>query len=354
MYIAKRNGRRLSFDDRALLEALYKKRLPLSEIARRLGVHPSTVSREVRRGLVQQRDSRTWKMYTVYSADVAQQKADFQQTAKGRPEKIGKRYDYLSALEKWVLDGYSPAAAIAAVAKSGNFDIRISKGTFYKYLALGYFSRITYSDLPEGKRKTKRGKVKRRRTANPLHRSIEHRSPEIMKRSEFGHWELDSVIGKSQGKRQSCLVLTERKTRLEIILKVTDKTAKSTVRAMQYLRGYFGCDFKLLFKTITCDNGSEFADQNGMEQTGTTVFYCHPSCPHERGSNECANRLVRRKLRKGQSMAKVFTKEARNVQNWVNNYPRPMFEYRSSLEMFREELPRLQLSRPEKTLQFFE
>ena len=354
MYIAKRNGRRLSFDDRVLLEALYKKRLPLSEIACRLGVHPSTITREVRRGLVEQLDGQTWKTYQVYSADLAQQKADFQQTSKGRPEKIGKRYDYLAALEKWVLDGYSPAAAIAAVAKSGNFDIHISKGTFYKYLALGYFSRITYSDLPEGKRKSKRGKVKRRRTANPLHRSIEQRNPEIGKRFEFGHWELDSVIGKSQGKRQSCLVLTERKTRLEIVLKVSDKTAKSTVKAMQHLKGYFGTDFKCLFKTITCDNGSEFADQDGIEKTGTMVFYCHPSCPHERGSNECANRLVRRKLRKGQSMAKVFTKDARNVQNWVNNYPRPMFGYRSSLEVFREELPRLQLNHPEKILQFFE
>ena len=122
---------------------------------------------------------------------------------------------------------------------------------------------------------------------------------------------------------KSVLVLTERKTRAEIVLKPRDKTTAETVKSLQRLRRYLGRDWKLLFKTITCDNGSEFADQAGIDALGVQTFYCHPRCPSERGTNEINNKLVRRKFPKGQSLRKVTQKQAIAVQQWVNQYTRP-------------------------------
>ena len=97
----------------------------------------------------------------------------------------------------------------------------------------------------------------------------------------------------------------------------------------------------MIFHTITNDNGSEFADQDGIDALGVTTFYCHPQSPHERGTNEVTNKLVRRKLPKGKSMAKVTQKQATEVQHWVNHYTRPMFGGKSAADMLKEELDKL-------------
>lgn len=353
-YVESRKGKHLTVDDRVKIERLLRLHFSYSAIARELCCNVSTISREVRRGQVEQFDGKLWVTFHRYSAQYAQDVADYCNTAKGRPEKIGHHFDYLVALESYILDNYSPAAAIAAVAADGSFpDIHITPSTFYSYLRRHYFQHITYSSLPMGQRLKRHGGVKRLRVSHPLHRSVEQRSLDILTRSDFGHWELDSVVGKVSGKGQSCLVLTERKTRLEMVLKVIDKTAKSTENSLRYLKGYFGKDFKHLFKTITCDNGTEFSDQALFDRCGVSVFYCHPSCPSERGSNECANLLVRRKLPKGESMAHVTQTDARRVQHWINNYPRLQFGYRSANQVLLEEMRSIPFSNPEKVKRFF-
>ena len=91
------------------------------------------------------------------------------------------------------------------------------------------------------------------------------------------------------------LVLTERLTRKEIILKMKDRTASSTVKAIDRLERRYGKSFfKALFKTIAVDNGVEFADCAGLESSihggqRTNVYYCHPYSSWERGSNENQN-----------------------------------------------------------------
>jgi IS30 family transposase len=352
-YLQPRSRKHLTANDRVRVEFLAKSGEGVVSIARKLGVSHSTISRELKRGRTEYLNSHDWVMIPYYSADLAQQQAEYAQTSKGRIEKIGNRYDYLHALEELILQNYSPETAIQVLLRQNKFDITISKNTFYRYLRLGYFSRISYSDLPVGKRRVRRGCVSRVNKHSVHHTSIENRSKEILSRSEFGHWELDSVVGKSVGKSESCLVLTERKTRLELVLKVSDKKADCTVSAMRYVRRCLGADYKKLFLTVTCDNGSEFADQKGLEAVGPVYFWCHPSCPSERGSNECANRLVRRKLPKGQSLASVTRSFASAVTAWVNNYPRRMFGFDSSLDMLRRELDSLCLSRPERAISLF-
>ena len=122
-------------------------------------------------------------------------------------------------------------------------------------------------------------------------------------------------------------------------------TAQAVVDTLDALEKELGDNFYKLFKTITVDNGSEFADCAGMERSciypgmkRTKVYYCHPYSSYERGSNENGNRMIRRKIPKGESINKYSSEYIQEVQDWVNEYPRRMFGYRSSNDLYKEEM----------------
>ena len=177
----------------------------------------------------------------------------------------------------------------------------------------------------------------------PAGRSIEDRPEHINDRSTFGHWEMDSVES-CQGVSNTYIVMTERKTRWELIIPSPDKTAASVVAAIDGLEAKYGDLFPKVFRSITCDNGCEFADAAGIEQsasgkgTRTEVYYCHPYRPSERGSNENQNGLIRRHLPKGTDLSTVSYEETKRIEAWLNNYPRKMFGYLCSEQLFREEM----------------
>ena len=351
MYAVRPKGRHLSQNDRNKIEFMFDHGVSQKEIAAFVGVHPSTICRELRHAQITLLNS-DLTTRVAYSAAIAQQKADFAQTSKGRPLKIGYNYAYLEALQRHILNNYSPYAAIQKERRNNAFSV--SAPTLYRYIQMGLFTQITYSHLPRAKKKKHKGKIHRQNKTNLNHRSIEMRCKAIMHRSDFGHWELDSVIGKAKGHGESVLVLTERKTRIEIILRPKDKTAAETTRCLRYLKHVFGRDYNKIFKTITCDNGSEFADQQAFESVGSMFFYCHPSCPSERGSNENANILIRRKLPKGQTMKKVTQKRATHIQHWLNDYPRHIFDGKTAFEMFMQELPAMNLHNQQRIVNFFD
>ena len=354
MYTSKRKHRYLTPNERIKIELWRKEGYSQSEIARRLGVHRSTICRELKVGRCEQLNGSTWETYEIYSADLAQQKHDYAQTSKGSDLKIGNRRDYLTAIEERVIQKHSFEESIAYLAETANFDIHISKQTAYRYLDMGLFEKLRYSDLPCPRKKRKRRKVVPRRNQNHAdHRSIETRPEEVNTRATVGHWEMDSLVGKVKGKKESCLAFSERKTRQEIFLRANGKTAEDTVAALRGLRRAMGEDFSIIFKTITCDNGSEFADQKGMEIDDTLVYYCHPQSPGERGTNENINRLLRRKLPKGKSLSRLTPKQAKEIQNWVNDYRRPILGGRCSQDVFFEELDKLPLKNPDKVKAFF-
>lgn len=102
----------------------------------------------------------------------------------------------------------------------------------------------------------------------PQGESIERRDPEIDERKTFGHWEGDCVCGKKKTK-EALFVLSERLTRQEIIIKIPDQTSASVVEALNKLERRYGKRFSRIFKSITFDNGSEFADCAGIENQFT-------------------------------------------------------------------------------------
>ena len=154
---------------------------------------------------------------------------------------------------------------------------------------------------------------------------------------------MDSVIGRAEGQAESLLVLTERKTRYEIILRIREKTSSATVSALERTLSKFP---KGTFQTITVDNGSEFQDCYGMEHDKKgnkrlQVYYCHPYTSCERGSNERNNRIIRRYFPKGQSLKRVTQKQCDYVANLINTMPRKILGYHTAQELFEQELAAL-------------
>lgn len=191
--------------------------------------------------------------------------------------------------------------------------------------------------MPQKKTKIKRKRVKIAKRP-PRGDSIEKRPLSVLSREEFGHWEMDCVEGK-KGTKKTLLVFTERKTRLELIRIMSEKTSKNVVKALDRLEQKFGAEtFSHIFKSITVDNGSEFENVEGIERsthggTRTKVYYCHPYSGWERGSNENQNKLIRRHYPKGCDFTHTTAAEIQKVEDWINNYPRKMFDYCTSAEM---------------------
>ncbi len=339
----------LTRDDRLQIEALVNAKTGKKEIAKVIGVDLSTIYRELARGKTIQRNS-DWTERKIYSADLAQERAEKNQKNKGRPLKIGNDMKFVAYVEKMVIEKhYSPEAILATIEKEQlEFDTKICLTTLYNYIKAGLFLNVTMAECPYKKKKSKKQKKKKVQKRKHAGKSIEARPKDILERKDFGHWEMDTVVGPQGKSKASFLVLTERKTRKEIIEKLPVHTMKEVVRALDRIeRRYTEKKFRSIFKTITVDNGSEFADYRGMKRSRrnardrTEIYYCHPYSSYERGSNENQNRHVRRWYPKGENFDDTTNKEVKEVEVWLNNYPRPMFDYHSSEELFQKELEKL-------------
>ncbi len=339
----------LTYTQRLQLEYYFNQKLTRQQIADIMHIGIATVYREFRRGRYEHKvrtitdcvGDRYYKDEIRYSADIAQAKYELGKTTHGPQLKIENDFEFVRYVEKRIIrDHISPCAVCGEIKRNKLFKTTISKTTMYRYISLGIFMNISMSDLPIGQRKKKYRKPKAKRP--PKGTSIEKRPKEIAERNTFGHWEMDCVIGKQQTKNV-LLVLTERLTRYEIIFKMPNKKTSSVVKCVNKLEYRYGKRFRKIFKSITVDNGSEFSDFKGIEQSiykgkRVTVYYCHPYTSCERGSNERINRDIRRLLSKGTDITPYTNEQIQAIQDWVNDYPRAMFEYASSAVKFAEQL----------------
>ena len=329
-------------DERYRLEALKEAGMSVAQIAQQLGFCRKTIYNELHRGAYHKIQERHGYYYdeTHYSADVGQDKTDYNQTAKGRPLKIDNNRAYADFLEARMLGiqdngktdkrkRFSPAAALASARASG-FTTTVCTSTLYSYIDKGVFLHLTNKDLwVKGLRK-KRNYKPVKRIAHPKLPSITQRPEEINRRSEPGHWEIDLIIGK-KGTKPVLLTLTERAKREEIIFRLPDRKA-STIRAVFDQLERSLPDFHKKFKTITTDNGSEFLQYEELTRSiyggkRFEVYYCHSYAAWEKGTNENHNRMIRRWFPKGTDFSRVTKKEIAELQTWMNSYPRKILNW---------------------------
>lgn len=328
----RRKGKHLNYEERIKIEALSKAGMKSERIAKEIGCSGRTIRRELEKGKVELLNS-DLTTRIEYSADIGQQKHDYASTNKGPMLKIGNDYELVEEIERLIIEEkMSPYAVAETVNNSGRFKITISYKTIYNYIDEGLFPNLTNKDLPVKKSEKKR-KHSRVRTAtnNTKGTSISLRDESIDNRNEYGHWEMDTVVGK-KGTNTVLLVLTERKTREEKIRKIKNKSQYCVVKELDKIERKIGSkEFRRLFKTITCDNGCENLDFVGIERSvltkknRTKVYYAHPYSAWERGSNENANKLIRRFIPKGADIGKFSHERIKMIEHWINNYPRRIF-----------------------------
>ena len=345
-----KNYRRLRESDRHKIEALFNAHVPVKKIAEALGFSKVTIYAELKRGSYQHRNH-DWTETTKYSAYKAQRNADYNATAKGAQLKIGNDYAFAQFVENMILAGYSPAAVLGFIKDNElEFNTKVCRVTLYSYIDKGIFRNISNKNLLRKSKKRRYKKIKRAKKLPRMDHSIEKRPKEIQDRSTFGHWELDTVVG-TQLKGKTILSFTERMTRMQLILVSKDKSSASTVNVINNIERKIGTrNFRKIFKSFTCDNGTEFANTNGMEfspsgKQRTTVYYCHPYCSSERGSNENQNGFIRRFLPKGTAISRYTPGEIRDIQDFINNYPRGIFDYKSSASLFETELQKIGITK---------
>ena len=132
---------------------------------------------------------------------------------------------------------YSPAAAAQEIILQGLPLPGISASTVYRYIHRGYLH-LCGLDLPVGRYNVKQKPEQRPAKSHKNDRSIDERAPEIETREDVGYWEMDTVVGKSAGPSRCLLVLTERKTRFEIVRVLESKTAREVLRVLRELAAH--------------------------------------------------------------------------------------------------------------------
>lgn len=322
---------------RGKIQALRNEGKTLQEIADVIGYNKSTVSRELKRGTVRQRAS-DLSEYEAYFPETGQAVYEFNRSHCGAKYKLAQSAEFIHfAVEKMQVDKWSPDAICGYAQAHKLFEgTRVCTKTLYHYIDLGALS-VKNLDLPlkvTRKTKTKRVRVNKK----ILGASIEERSPHIDEREEFGHWEIDTVLGQRK-KGAALLTLTERKTRKEHIIKIDQKSVIGVHKAIQQLKEMYDTDFTTIFKTITSDNGSEFSElSKAIDSDLVKVYYTHPYSSSERGTNERHNGLIRRFIPKGKSIDDLDDTLISYVENWCNTLPRKILGYHSPNDRYEEEM----------------
>ena len=338
-----RKGKHLEYSERLSIERWWNRdKRTKVEIAKLLDRTEKTIRNEIKRGLVKNLTTELIEIW-VYSADVAQQKYEYYLKAKGPKLKIDNDYELKEYIEKSIKEDKKSPEVIAKNIKKMKFKTTMCARTIRNNIYAGDIYDIKPTDMIYKKEYKEKNKDKTVCEKVPAEKSIDYRPEEANTREVYGHWEGDLVIGTK--KRGSVLfTLTERKTREEIIVKIPGKKAEYVAQALDLIEKKYKEIFYTKFKTITFDNGGEFRNWKSLEKSydcrrktpRTQVYYAHPYRSGERGSNENANRLIRRFIPKGINITPISEEYIQKIEDWINNYPRAMFNYKSTNEILSE------------------
>ena len=280
----------LTNEERYTIAALRKQRFNLSEIARHIGRHRSTISREIRRNAA--------RLDGKYRASKAIERTNGRRS-RSRRNQHHSATDY-ALVERMLREDWSPEQIAGRLRADGK--LRISHETIYIHV---WRDKEEGGDLWRHLRQSPKQRRKRRNSYDsrgrlPGKRHISERPKSVEGKKAIGHWEIDTVVG---GKAKDCVVtLVERKTGYAMIGKLNDRSMHGMSKRVKMLIRRE----PELFKTITSDNGTEFHDYAAVENaTGTTFYFATPYHSWERGANENFNGLLRQYLPKKASQAHI-------------------------------------------------
>ena len=288
-----------------------------SQIARALRRHRSTISRELARN----------GEATAYSAVAAQ--ARCQERRRQRPWiKKMKRPEIDQYVRSRLTQCWSPdqIAGRARVESPRDRSRRVSHQTIYAWIKSGRHREHWQSFLRRGGKRRPRDD---RRGQLPGTISIEGRPAVVDRRNRFGDWEGDTIVG--SGSRAGLLTVVERKSGYLSLAKVQDRKAATITRAAKRKLGALPVELR---KTLTIDNGKEFAEHEKIaRQLTMKIYHARPYCAWQRGTNENTNGLVRQFFPKGTDLAESSHHDVARTETLINERPRKRLGYKSPREV---------------------
>ena len=335
----------LNIKERVMIETIMKEQLEvyrkvnITSIAKKLNRSKSTISREIRINRfvvvteVFNKDSIFKKKKVItfeYESTEANEKALKKQKEKGTSRiKLLYNKQLIKEVNRLLKEeGKSPDIVAYKIRENNTFNVKVSTNTIYDGIRKGYLE-VSTKDRKRMKDKSRRCRVERNKIPeSKKDRSIELRPDYINNRKEFGHFEMDLVLGK-QGKDKECLLtLTERKTRFEIVIKLNNKSSSEVIRAINSIKEHLKGYSSEIFKSITTDNGSEFSRYEEIEEIlGTMIYFCHPGASYEKGTNERHNGMLREYIPKGSDISKYSAEDLDRIVSKLNDLERKKLNY---------------------------
>ena len=350
----------LNIKERVMIETIMKEQLEvygkvnITSIAKKLNRSKSTISREIRRNKfvvlteIFNKDSIFKKKKVItfeYESTEANEKALKKQKEKGTSRiKLLYNKQLIKEVNRLLKEeGKSPDIVAYKIRENKTFNVKVSTNTIYDGIRKGYLE-VSTKDRKRMKDKSRRCRVERNKIPeSKKDRSIELRPDYINNRKEFGHFEMDLVLGK-QGKDTECLLtLTERKTRFEIVIKLNNKSSSEVIRAINSIKEHLKGYSSEIFKSITTDNGSEFSRYEEIEEIlGTMIYFCHPGASYEKGTNERHNGMLREYIPKGSDISKYSAEDLDRIVSKLNDLERKKLNYYTPYMKILEEYDRIE------------
>ncbi len=336
----KRTFKHLTDILRGRLEEMSKLGFTQIKIAQELGVSQSTISRELKRGRTKQMKSKG-KYFEMYLADAGSR-------IYHENRKLCRSRDYHKYSEKFFHHFFEALKSSKEKPRVHSVDSFVNRyrqqhpfervpctKTVYSLIDCGVLP-IKNIDLPMKLRLRPRKKHNVFPIGNNIKHlgtSIEKRDISVLSREEFGHWEVDLVLGKKTKGEPVIITLIERKTRKLFTKKVWSKDAATIQKAIKMMIIKAGTQN---FKTITTDNGSEFSTLSFLENMSEelSIYFTHAFASWEKGTNERHNGLLREFVPKGSTLKELKYKELQSYTNALNNRPRKIMDYKTPLEMY--------------------
>ena len=301
---------------RYTIEVLLKKGLSKTEIAKTIGKHKSSISREIKRNS----DTRNG----AYRSSLANSKAENRHKVKPKRKRLTLQIEQF--VDKYIREEYSPEQ-IVGFAKDQSLPC-VSHETIYQHI---WNDKYNKGDLyihlrRKGRKYRHRGASKDNRGILKARVKIDQRPKIVELKKRFGDLEIDTVIG--QNHQQAIVTINDRASGMLKMKKIEIKDAESVARVATYLL----TDWIPYLHTITSDNGKEFANHQQIADSLMIDFYfANPYHSWERGANENLNGLIRQYFPKKTDFSKITEQQIKEVETKLNNRPRKRHQYKTPI-----------------------
>lgn len=309
------NYQQLTEGRRYQISALLEQGISVSDIARAVKCHRSTVYRELGRNNVG----------VTYCPKLAHSRAMYRRQRASKYTIPTDREEFIRLL---IEADWSPEQISNVLTRAG---APVSHEWIYRYIAVDKRQGgKLFRRLRQGHKRYRRGKQNKAPVIkNAI--SIDERPSIVDSRERFGDWEIDTVLGKHG--TGAIVTILERKSRFYLAKRVASKSAKDVTKATIDLL----MPYKEHVLTITADNGREFANHEEIGKAlNADIYFAHPYSSWERGANENANGLLRQYIKKGTDLRMVTDEEVLFAQNRINSRPKKCLGFKQPAVIFND------------------